>query len=187
MIKFTTFTILFLLFVFPVLMIIPIKMIPSNDQPGYDGARTVSVYGERTFSQVFLSTSKNLMGIGTSIKNPNLKNKKEIKLSLFDENDSLIRISILNGFNIGDGDYVKFTFEPIIDSMDKKYHFTISSPTAGEEEVIKLFITEPTDKVLEYTYDDEVKKGGIPMVAFHKPSNTREKMIIIYSNLISKL
>lgn len=187
LIVFTTVSILFLLFVIPIFMTIPIKMVPANDQPGYDGVRTVSVYGTRIFSQEFMSTNKNMIAIGTSIKNPNLKNKKEIIMSLYDENNNLIRTSVLNGFNIGDGDYVKFIFDPIPDSDNKKYHFTIASKTAGEEEVIRLFLTEPTDKIIEFTYDKETKKGGIPMVVYHKPGSAIEKIKKIYSNIISKL
>ena len=62
-------------------------------------------------------------------------------------------------------------------------HFEISSPTAGEEETIGLFLIEPTDSILEYSYDEEVKKGGIPMVTFHKIGSNLEKIKAIYSNL----
>ena len=184
---FTTCLITFLLFVLPILMIIPIKMVPSGDQPGYGDMGRVSVYGLREFKQIFVSTDKNLVAIGTTIKNPNLKNKKNILFNLYDEKGSLIRTTILNGFNIGDGDFVKIIFEPIIDSKDKKYYFTLSSPTAGEEEIIELFLIKPTNEVLEYTYDEETKFGGIPMVTYHKSGSIIEKIKRVYFNLILKL
>jgi len=184
---FTTTTILFLLFVLPVVMLIPIKMVPANDQPGYGDMGRVSVYGLRQFTQEFLSTDTNLMAIGTTIKNPNLKNKKIIKFNLYDEKNNLIREVKLNGFNIGDGDFVKFVFEPVPDSSQKKYNFTISSPEAGEEEILELFLIGPTDTVLDYSYDDETKLGGIPMVTFHKPDSRWETVKLVYLNLFSKL
>lgn len=185
--KFTIFTILFLLFVLPILMIVPIKMVPSGDQPGYGDMGRVSVYGLRQFKQVFVSTENNLVAIGTTIKNPNLKNKKEILFNLYAENNNLIRTTILNGFNIGDGDFAKIVFEPVIDSKDKKYYFTLSSPTAGEEEIIELFLIKPTNEIIEYTYDEETKLGGIPMVTFHKPEGLLKNTLTIFSNIFSKL
>lgn len=185
--KFTIIIILFLLFILPILMIIPIKMVPSGDQPGYGDMGRVSVYRLRDFKQVFISKDNNLTAIGTTIKNPNLKNKKDIIFKLYEENNNLVRTIILNGFNIGDGDFVKIVFEPILDSKNKKYYFVISSPTAGEEEIIELFLIKPTNEVLEYSYDKETKLGGIPMVTFHKPEGFLKNTITIFSNIVSKL
>ncbi|EKD94542.1 MAG: hypothetical protein ACD_26C00034G0077 [uncultured bacterium] len=185
--KFTIFTILFLILVLPILMIVPIKMVPSGDQPGYGDMGRVSVYGLRDFKQVFLSKDNNLTAIGTTIKNPNLKNKKDIFFKLYEENNNLARTVVLNGFNIGDGDFVKIVFEPILDSKNKKYYFAIASPTAGEEEIIELFLIKSTNEVLEYTYDEETKPGGIPMVTFHKPNSKWETIKSVYLNLFSKL
>lgn len=167
-------------------MIVPVKMVPSGDQPGYGDMGRVSIYGLRDFKQVFLSKGNNLTAIGTTIKNPNLKNKKEIIFKLYEENNNLARTTILNGFNIGDGDFIKIVFDPIADSKNKKYYFTIASPTAGEEEIIELFLIKPTNEVLEYTYDEETKFGGIPMVTFHKPEGLLKNIKTIYSNILSK-
>lgn len=185
--KFTIFSIIFLLFIFPGLMAMLIDMVPTNDQPGYGDMGRVSVYGERTFTQYFVSKNKNLTAVGTTIKNPNLHNKKDIVFDLYQENGILVRSVILNGFNIGDGDFVKIVFDKIPDSMDKKYYFTLSSPSAGDEEIIEIFLTEKTEEILEYTYDEETKEGGAPIVTFHKPESRLETVKSIYSNLFSKL
>ncbi|MFZ3302001.1 MAG: hypothetical protein WA152_04785 [Microgenomates group bacterium] len=186
-IKFTTFVILFVLFVFPAMLAMLIKMIPANDQPGYGQMGRVSVYGDRTFTQYFVSKMNNLTSVATTIKNPNLRNTREINFNLYDMDSKLIRSVLLNGFNIGDGDFVKIIFEPIPDSLQKKYYFNLSSPSAGEEEIIEIFLTEPTNEILEYTYDGETKAGGAPIVTFHKPNSRLETVKSIYSNLISKL
>ncbi len=187
LIVFTTITILFLLFVLPVLMILPIRMVPSGDQPGYGDIGRVSVYGLRQFTQTFKSTDINLMAIGTTIKNPNLKNKKVVNFNLYDEKNNLIREVKLNGFNIGDGDFVKIVFDVIPDSKNKNYSFTISSPEANEEEILELFLIGPTESIFTYAYNDEVKEGGIPMVTFHKPESLGKNIVKIYSNIFSKL
>ncbi|MEK7472757.1 MAG: hypothetical protein AAB625_01830 [Patescibacteria group bacterium] len=184
---FTIFTILFLLFVVPGLLASFIKMIPANDQPGYGSKGSVSIYGQRDFTQYFVSKNKNLVAIGTTIKNPNLKNKKDIIFNLYDDSDNLIRTTTLNGFNIGDGDFVKIVFENVVDSENKKYYFILSSPSAGDEETIGVFLTEPTDEILEFIYDDETHLGGAPIVTYHKPDSRLEVIKVVYSNLFSKL
>lgn len=187
MIKFTTFTILFLLFVVPGLMAALIKMVPANDQPGYGDKGRVSIYGIRDFTQYFVSKEKNLMAVGTTIKNPNLKNNKDIIFSLYDENNNLIRTVNLNGFNIGDGDFVKIIFDVVPDSLDKKYYFTLSSPDAKQDEIIEVFLTGETNEILSYIYDEEIHSGGAPIVIYHKPDSRLETVKKVYFNLFSKL
>lgn len=164
-----------------------INMIPYGVQPGYDYNERLPVYGEKQISQVFKSKEKNLVAIATSIRNPNLNNKREISLDLYDENHNLIRTSVLNGKNIEDGDFVKFIFPVITNSSNKKYTFTLSSPSAGPEETIEIFTIDPTEYILNYSYENEDYSGGIPMVTFHKPDSKWEIVKRVYSNLFSRL
>ncbi len=187
--KFSIFTIIIILamlFLSPVAMASLIKMIPANDQPGYGDMGRVSVYGDRNFTQYFVSKNKNLTSVATTIKNPNLHNKKVINFNLYDMDNNLVRSIVLNGFNIGDGDFVKIIFDPIVDSANKKYYFTLASPSAGEEEIIEIFLTDKTDEILEYSYDGETKPGGAPLVTFHKPDGRLETIKLVYLNLFSK-
>ena len=187
MIWFTTISILFVLFIVPGIMASAIKMIPAGDQPGY-GPRRLSIYGIGELSQKFISKEKNLTAIGTTVKNPNLKNKKEVILNLYDANNNLIRKSILNGFNIGDGDFVKFVFDVVPESQDKEYLFTLSSPTAAADEIIEVFLIDgPANGIIEYTFGEETHEGGIPLVTFHKPDSQWEVIRGVYSNWLSKL
>lgn len=185
--QFTIFTILFLLFAVPAFFASLLKMLPANDQQGYGSMGTLSVYGKRDFTQYFVSKNKNLTAIGTTIKNPNLKNKKDIIFNLFDENNNLVRSVILNGFNIGDGDFVKIVFNPITDSAQKKYYFTLVSPDAKADETIEMFLAEPTNEIIEYVYDEEKHLGGTPLVTFHKPDSRLNTIKQVYLNLFSKL
>jgi len=183
---YTTLSILFILFIIPILMVFLIKMAPANDQPGYGHDGRVSIYGNREFKQTFISKENNLTAIATTIKNPHLKNKYDIFLNLFDENDNMIRSTKVNGFNIGDGDFVKIPFDPIPSSSGKKYSFLLSSPNANEKEIIELFLIKPTNEVLEYSYDGNIHPGGIPMVTFHKTNGLLDSIKKVYINLFSK-
>lgn len=187
MIWFTTISVLFMLFIMPGVMASTIKMTPAGDQPGY-GPRRLSIYSKHELIQKFISKEKNLTAIGTTVKNPNLKNKKEVILDLYDSGHNLIRKSILNGFNIGDGDFVKFVFEPIMDSQNKEYIFILSSPNAGADEIVEVFLMDnPADGIIEYTFGEETHDGGIPLVTFHKPQSKWEVIRRVYSNWLSKL
>lgn len=176
LIWFTTFFLLFLVFVIPALLAGFIKVIPFNHQPGYSVENKLSIYGNRVFIQKFTSQESNLTGVGISLGNPNLKNKKDIILTLYDQGGGILRSSRLNGLNLEDGDFVKFAFEIIPDSKGKEYQFNISSPDAGEGEVVYVFHTNTTPFwIKEATYvvagKPEKVEGGLPFVTYHKPES----------------
>ncbi len=184
----TTIAILFLVFVAPALFALPIDMLPANDQPGYSVNEKVSIYGKRMISQKFTSQADNLSAIGISLGNPNLKNKKPIILSLYEENNSFVRTSVLNGQNLEDGDFVKFVFSPISDSNGKKYTFTIVTPEAGAEEVIYVYHTKTIPDWMEWAkYTDVIElevEGGLPFVTFHKPKSKLDVVKKVYSRFL---
>jgi len=182
----TSLFVLFLLFLFPAVMALTIDIIPYSNQPGYDSNIRLSVYKQHDFKQYFVSQDDRLTAIGTSIRNPNLKNKKNIILRVFDEGDNFIRSSELSGVNIEDGDFVKFVFEPILESKGKSYYFILSSPDAGQEETIEVFIINPNESILNYEYLGERFSGGVPLVTFHKPENKLFVIKKIYSSWFSK-
>lgn len=182
---FTSLLVLFTVFILPALLSLGLKYLPANIQPSLDGTR--DVYGRYTVSQEFLSLKPGLMGIGMTIKNPNLKNKQDVSLTLYSVNGELLRKVTYNGANIGDGDFVKFIFDPITGSQNQKYVFEISSPTAGVLEVLPVFYTK--DKLLwlgNLIYDKEITIGGVSIVAFYKPESKLKVIEEIYSNIFSK-
>jgi hypothetical protein len=189
MIWLTTLSILFLIFVSPGILAFTLDMIPAADQPGYNSDKRLSIYGLRDAKQKFVSQEADLTAIGTSIKNPNLKNKKEIFLNLYGEDKNLVRTAVLNGQVVPDGAFVKFVFPPIRDSKGVTYTFTISTPTADDpEETIEVFYIEsPTESILEFTYDEETYPGGFPIVTFHKPASKWEIVKSVYSDLLSRI
>ncbi|HET7098852.1 MAG TPA: hypothetical protein VFI61_01300 [Patescibacteria group bacterium] len=188
LIWFTAIFVLFLVFIVPGILALGIKLIPNGDQPGYDSNRRLSIYGVRAVSQKFVSDKNNLSAVGTSLRNPNLKNKKNIIFNLYDLNNNLIRTSILNGQNVQDGDFTKFVFDPIKDSKDKVYIFNISSPETGPEETTEVFYGQDMPAwIVEYIYDEKIHTGGIPIVLYTKPNSKFEVIKEIYSNWLSRL
>ena len=190
MIWLTTISVAFLVFIMPAVLTSALKMIPANDQPGYNSNQRLSIYKTRDFSQKFVAKTDNLTAIGTSIRNPNLKNKKDVIFSLYDNSGSLIRTSVLNGMNLEDGSFVKFVFPFVPNSLGQQYSFTITSPTAGPEETIEVFIIdnpEGSSGISEYTYVEETHPGGIPIVSYSKPGSKWMTIKSVYSNWLSRL
>lgn len=188
LIWFTTISILFLVFITPAILALGIKLIPEEDQPGYNPAQRLSIYGIRDVTQKFTSSNANLSAIGTSIRNPNLKNKKDIILTLTDAKMKVVRTSIINGQKVEDGNFIKFVFDPIPDSENTTYAFTLASPEAGPEETIEVFYTQSMPIwIVEYTYDRNLYLGGLPVVLYFKPGSRLEIIKEIYSNWFSRL
>lgn len=182
----TSIFILGMVFVLPALLALGIRVIPAEVQPPLN--KTKDVYGLFTVTQEFTSLRPNMTSIGMSIKNPNLKNRQDITLDLFDEGGQMIRTAKLNGLNIDDGAFVKFTFDPIPDSLNKKYSLTISAPSAGPEDLLALFYTDNKPSWIgRLKFDKEEVVGGLSMVTFHKPVSKIEVIKEIYSNLFSRL
>jgi hypothetical protein len=186
LIYFTTAFIFLMVFVLPFVLALFIKIIPANDQPGYSGTR--GVYGVFTVSQEFTSPDNNLTAIATTLGNPNLKNKDKIEFVLRSAEGNVVRTVTLSGLNVGDGAFVKFLFDPIVDSKDKKYIFTISSPGAGEEQVINVFVAqERTDFIGRATYGEEVIENGLPIVVYFKPMSRIGVASDIYASWLQRM
>ncbi len=172
LIFFTTLVILFMIFVLPAFLLYSLDLIPINTQASYGMSGESQIYGENIVSGNISIGYKNFTAIGVSIKNPNLKNNKDVFLNLYDEQGNLLRASKLNGFNVGDGAFVKFYFNPIPDSINKNYIYSFSSP--GSTIADALFIYKTVD-------------GGIPAVYYYKPENKLHVIGQMYSNLFARL
>lgn len=182
----TTLIILFVVFAFPAVLALGIRYLPANIQPSLDG--TKDVYRTFTVSQEFTSLGSGLTGIGMSIRNLNLKNKKDVVLNLFNTKGDLLRTAIINGGIIDDGSFIKFMFNPIPDSKDQKYTMVIECPTAGPEEISPIFYTTNKPSWMgKMIYAEAKVDGGVSMVMFNKPESKLNVIREIYTNWLSRL
>lgn len=177
----TVIFVFFLTFLLPGLLSFGIKFFPSGDQPSLD--RTEKLYGDFIIRQKFTSSEGNLAAIGLSIKNPNLLNKQDINFNLIDQ-DLVVRLAKLNGANIGDGAFMKFRFDPIIDSKGKLYEFNLSAPDAKEESALEPFISlnKPRDVGKLQINGQEATGSSLSFVSFYKPEERLGFMVGIYSD-----
>lgn len=140
--KYYYFSFLIILFalILPIVVSLGIRYIPGNTQPGL--MTTERIYGSAVVLQSLEVHRDNFAGVGLSIKNPNFQNKKNITLTVLDDNLKFIHLATINGGAIGDGDYVKFTFEPIENSSNRKYYFVLSANEADISEALEVFYSD---------------------------------------------
>lgn len=173
LVTFTTITIIFISLILPGVLSFGIRNIPQNDQPSLD--RTQKLYRDVAVSQTFVSTTNNFSGIGLSIKNPNLLNKKDVMLSIYEGDGNLVRTVSLSGTSIADGKFVKFRFAPIKISENRQFLFTLTAPSTSREEAdenraLEVFLTNQQPKdVFNLTIGDKIIEGSVSFVAFYKP------------------
>lgn len=189
MIWLTIISVLAIVFVVPALLAMSLSMIPANVQPGYDPNIRLSIYSDRVFVQKFKSGIPNLTAVGLSIRNPNLKNKSDIIFNIYNLDGTLVRGVTINGQNLEDGSFIKLVFPAISDSQGKEYLFSISSPGAGAEETIEVFITKEggDSGIIEYSYDGKDYVGGTPIVLYGKPESKISVVRSVYVNWLSRL
>lgn len=190
MIWLTTIFVLFIVFVIPGFLAASLKIIPANNQPGYNSNVRLSIYEEREITQRFISKVNNLTAIGTSIRNPNLKNKTDVNFILYDDTGNQVRSVVLNGQNLEDGSFVKFVFPEVPNSEGKNYSFRVSSPGAGPGETIEVFILDKPDTssgMVDYSYLGKAYPGGVPFVVYDKPISRLNTVKRVYTNWLSRL
>ena len=186
MIWLTTLTVLFAVFVLPGILALGVRYIPYDNQPSLERVR--NIYSKYTISQEFISQESQLTGIGMTIKNPNLKNKKDFYLDLYDDKRVMIRQTKFNGANVEDGSYLKFLFDPIADSKEKKYLIVLSNQSAGDEEVLGVYYTlNKPSWIGKMIFNEGEQEGGISLVTYHKPQSKLGIIKTIYLSWLSRL
>lgn len=174
--------IIFCILISPGIFALGIRLIPNGFQPSLDMVQRV--YQDLSISQHFTAENAGLSGIGVSIKNPNLTNKKDISLSLYHK-DNLIRQVTLNGRSIEDGNFVKFIFDPIKDSNGQEYNAVFTAPEATPGEALEIFLTKnplgPTVKV-----GKDNRSEGLSNVIFYRPSSPLSIALDVYEKWFNK-
>lgn len=176
------FSLLFLILFAPGILSMGIKLVPDGFQPSL--GNTIKIFGTTTATQPLTAVEDNFSGIGVSIKNPNLSNKKDINLSLY-QGDILVREVVLNGKSIADGNFVKFIFDPIEGSKGQNYDAVFSAVTADNGESLEIFLTQnaPRQPVIA---GKEKRVDALSEVTFYRPSSSISLMIDIYKEWLRK-
>jgi hypothetical protein len=96
----------------------------------------VWIYKNHDITQKITPVHNGLNVLTIYMRNIGLRNRQPLNFSLLDQKGDVIREIALNGYNVGDGDSVRFQFAPIVDSGGKSYQIVLSSPTSVYKDAI---------------------------------------------------
>lgn len=186
LIIFTTGFVIFLVFILPMILSFAIRYISGGVQPPLKD--TKKIYGQYVYSQSFISPEHNLSGIGVSLKNPRLANKNLTFVNLYDDQNKIVRKISLKGENIADGKFVKILFDPIAESSNKKFTWSIYSPDSTKDDALEVFLTDKKPGwSAEFEVNDETTQDSLSYITLHKPKNSIEVLGFVLSEFSSKL
>jgi len=135
--------------------------------------------------QWFTSKNSGLSTIMIYLRNKALQNTQPFTFSLNDSSGKTIRKIEINGKNIGDGSTVRFQFDPIIDSQNKKYQISVvAQNTTINDPYIEVGVSN-TDTILDAYIENE--PGDFTMETFYKPISKREQIVMLKDELLQKL
>lgn len=159
-----TLSAILLIFLMPAILSFGIRYIPFSSQPPL-GA-TEQIFQDRISEQTFKLNGDRLTAIGVSFRNPNLRNKKDIILSVYSPDKKLVAGSRLNGNVIPDGGFVKFIFEPLTILRGEEVTISISAPEAIHGDSLELYLSKAN--------------GEIAFVDLYKPTGRLQLVKSIY-------
>lgn len=164
-------------------MSLGLRYIPYSFQPPLFGSE--KLFNEQSLSQEFTSPQANLVAIGVSIKNLDLLSKGDIVFEIF-EDGRLLRKSLVNSFRIKDGDIVRFVFDKIPDSLDKKYVFKISSPGVPKGKYEIFTTNEPQDFAGSLYVNEILVEKPISFLLYFAPESWFSLISDIYNSWFSR-
>jgi hypothetical protein len=105
-----------------------VRRLPDVGQPRSDSIVWIYKNHEVTQNITVLNNGFNVLTV--YMRNISLRNQKPLTFTLKDSGGVTVREIHLTGYNIGDGDSVRFQFAPLTDSGGKTYQVVLSSPAS---------------------------------------------------------
>ncbi len=146
-----------------------IRRLPDIGQPREN--TQVWVYSGHPVSQMIAPQSNGLNVVTVYLKNVSLRNQDSFLFELSDLS-GVIRSIQITGYNIGDGDNVRFQFDPVLDSAGKIYTLTLTS-------------NSPRDIAIGAGYSDPAK--SIAYQTYYYPTDRKLVLIKTSQNFIRSL
>ncbi len=185
----TLLVIISMVFIAPALLSLGIRHLPAFLQAPLH--ETFEIHGPIKISQKFICQKNNLSAIGLSFKNPFLENKESIEMLVQGSNGQIIRRAYQSGKYIGDGVFVKFSFEPIQNCLGQTLTFSLSSPDSSIDKGLMVFLTDITDQnspatLISGKKINDQNERSMAYVPFYQPESSLSLMGAIYRGWIGR-
>jgi len=131
------------------------------------------IYGDSVVGQSFIATEDNFSRVDILFTTYERINTKNVIFSLKDDSSSIELFKIeMNASEIHDNKYYSIIFDPILNSKNKRYMFTISSPESIPGNAVSVYKTTSDSYPLGLGYiNNEAISGDITFKTFNKYSN----------------
>lgn len=127
-------------------------------------------YKDKNYSFDFISPKPNLNSISLRLKNTSLRNTQPVEFRLYQAN-KLVRQINLNRSNIGNGTWVRMSFNEISNSKSKSFKFELLSKSA-EQDALAIHLNSRNEPA---------------MITYHNISSRINLISEIYFGLFSKV
>lgn len=133
----------------------------------------IKIYRLQSAEKIFVPKNDGLNMFSIFLKNANLRNKNVFVLTIFDQDVNPIRKVIINGKNIGDGEGVRFKFDPITNSANQKYTLQLSAPDTEFSQAVETKLS------LEAYYKPQSKLNVIMVITRDFLSNLEDWQLLV--------
>lgn len=145
--------------------------------------RLVPLYKTAPVTQTITPVHDGLNVVVIFLKNRSILNNDKLVFTL-SQNNQTVRTIELSGSNVGDGETVRFQFEPIIDSGSKTYEIKLVAPDTQEP---KTPIEIGFSNLDEYKFGSASQVGDMSFQLFYKPVNKPVLIAELQAVFLSRL
>jgi hypothetical protein len=167
-----SFIILCLVVSFGIVLNLGVRRLPDVSQSSVK--KEVWIYKDHQVSQTFTPQNDGLNVIHIYLRNVSLRNQNPLTFTVSDLDGTIIRRINLTGYNIGDGDNVRFQFAPIPDSAGKTYTLTLSAAGTSYSKAIGVGFAPGDNYPGGESRVSGEASGDIAFSAFYFPTNRLE-------------
>lgn len=158
------------------------RRIPEVNQAVVD--RLVPIYKDNSVTQTIAPTHNGLNVVVIFLKNRSIQNNDKFLFTLTNQENESMRSIQISGSNIGDGDTVRFQFEPLVDSANKKFVISLSTPdTSPPKTPIEVGFSNGDTYPLGIASD----MGDMSFQLFYSPVDKRGLMFELWSMFTAKI
>lgn len=154
------------IFIFAILFLLFVRRVPGYHQD--DVGELVPIYDKQTLTQTIILEQSGLDTVMIFLKNARLDNRDKF---IFQIENTVIPI---NGYNIGDGDTVKFQFPPLNLPVGSKIKVTLSAPdTKNPDTAIKAGVSSK-DFYVKGELGGKFNSRDLSFQLFYQPISKKE-------------
>lgn len=167
------------IFIIAVCFLLLVKRVPGfhQDQVG----ELVPIYAQQSLTQTLILEQSGLDTVMVFLKNARLDNRDKFVFQILDHQ------IVISGYNIGDGDTVRFQFPPLNLPAGSQVSFTLTAPdTANPDLAVKAGVS-PDDAYPPGQLSGRFAPRDLSFQLFYQPNSRQELLVSGLDTFIKRL